>query len=92
MAYFLIVIYVIIIILFNILVIKRLKYLSKRHTQNTGIEGLSKGYRIVLRRLIFMTTILIIIVSLLFLTFIKNDLLPKRWIYIDEKTLDNFVF
>gem|GEM_PF-3134407 len=35
MAYFLIVIYVIIIILFNILVIKRLKYLSKRHTQNT---------------------------------------------------------
>ena len=39
-----------------------------------------------------MTTILIIIVSLLFLTFIKNDLLPKRWIYIDEKTLDNFVF
>lgn len=92
MLYFLIISYIFLVVLFNIFVIKRMKYLSNRHKQNTWIESLSKWYRKVKKRLIILSIILVFIISLLFLTFIKNELLWKKWLHIDEKTLGNNSF
>ncbi|PZM85637.1 hypothetical protein DLH72_01800 [Candidatus Gracilibacteria bacterium] len=81
--------YIFFLVFFYIIVIKRMKYLSKRHVQNTGIDSLGKGYRKVQKKLILICFILAFLVSLLFLIFIKNDLLGERLIHINKKTLDN---
>lgn len=83
--------YTFIVVLFYILVVKRMKYLSKRHVQNTWIDSLEKGYKIVQRRMNILITALLLIIILLFLVFIKNEILWERWLHIGEKALDNNV-
>ncbi len=92
MIYLAIISYLVILILLYIFILKRTKHLSKRHFENTKVKFLVYGYKIVRRRVIILFFILFILVSLLFLTFIKNDLLQERLIHIDKKTLDSSVF
>lgn len=92
MAYLFIIFYTIFIFVLFSLVLKRMKYLSKRQAQNTSIEGLSRGYKKVKRRLIFMIIILLWLNYLIFLTFVENDLLWKKWLHIGEKALDSDAF
>lgn len=57
--------------------------------QNTGIKSLSRGYRIVRRRLIVVFIVLFFLSSLVIITFTENELLPQVWLRDDQETLDN---
>ncbi len=92
MIYLAIIAYLVLLFLLYIFIINRTKHLSKRHFENTGVWFLKFGYKIIRRRLLVFFTILFVLISLLFLTFIENDLLQKRLIHNDKKTLDDSVF
>ena len=85
-------IYGIFLLLLYVFILKRLKILSLRHSENTGIESLSRWYKIIRRRLVILLIILYILGSLILLIFWKNDLLYKTWLYNDKKALGNDVF
>ncbi|NVP17622.1 hypothetical protein HUU51_02790 [Candidatus Gracilibacteria bacterium] len=92
MGFLYIIIYLISLILLYAFIIERLKILSQRHKENTGIESLSRGYRIVRRRMIFLLIVLYFLGSLILLTFSKNDILYKTGLYNDQKALGDDVF
>lgn len=92
MIFIYIVLYFIFLVGCYIAIIKRLKNLSKRHMQNTGIKSLSRGYRIVRRRLIVVFIVLFFLSSLVVITFTENELLPQVWLRDDQETLDNDAF
>lgn len=69
-----------------------MKTLALRHKQNTWIESLSNGYKIVRRRAIVLLLILFILGSLVIITFTQNDLLQESLIHTSEKTSDNADF
>ncbi len=81
--------YLVFLILLYMAIIKRLKILCNRHYENTWINSLSRWYRIVMRRMIVIIIILFFLGSLILLTFTKNDILYKTWLYNDKATLDN---
>ncbi len=87
-----IVLYLIILIVCYIAIIKRLKNLSRRHMQNTWIKSLSRGYRIIRRRMIVIFIVLFFLSSLVLITFTENELLPQVWLRDDQETLDNNAF
>ena len=58
MGFLYIIIYLISLILLYAFIIERLKILSQRHKENTWIESLSRWYRIVRRRMIFLLIVL----------------------------------
>jgi hypothetical protein len=89
MIFIYIFLYLIFLVVCYIAIIKRLKNLSQRHMQNTGIKSLSRGYIIVKRRLIVIFIILFFLSTLVFITFTENELLPQVWLLDDKKTLDN---
>jgi len=84
-----IILYFIFIVWLYIFIVKRLKILSERHRENTWIQSLSRWYRIVRRRLIFILIILFFLGSLVLVTFTSNDLLHKIWLRDDQTSLDN---
>ncbi|MDD3794227.1 MAG: hypothetical protein PHI37_05410 [Candidatus Gracilibacteria bacterium] len=92
MGFLYMIIYLLFLILLYAFIVERLKILSQRHMENTGIESLSRGYRIVKRRMIFLLIVLYFLGSLILLTFSKDDLLYKTGLYNDQETLDNDVF
>lgn len=92
MSYILIIWYIIFIFILFSLILKRMKYLSKRQAENTGIESLSNWYRKVRIRMLIFALIMIILNSIIFLTFFQNELLWKKMIYSSEETLDNNAF
>lgn len=89
MFIFYIILYFVFIIWLYIFIVERLKILSERHRENTWIQSLSRWYRIVRRRLIFILIILFFLGSLVLLTFTSNDLLYKIWLRDDQTSLDN---
>lgn len=92
MGFLYMIIYLLFLILLYAFIVERLKILSQRHMENTWIESLSRWYRIVKRRMIFLLIVLYFLGSLILLTFSKDDLLYKTWLYNDQETLDNDVF
>lgn len=92
MGFIYIFIYLIFLVLLYVFIIERLKILSNRHTENTWIESLSRWYKIIRRRMIILLIILFFLGSLILLTFVKNDLLYKTWLYNDQTPLDHDVF
>jgi len=92
MGFIFIFIYFWFLVLLYFFIVERLKVLSSRHTENTWIESLSRWYKIIRRRLIVLLIILYILGSLILLTFSKNDILYKTWLYNDKAPLDNDVF
>ena len=89
MIYIFLIWYAVILILFYVLIIKRLKFLSNRQAKNTWIKEMERWFRKVEKRMIPLLIILYILCSLLFLTFIENDILHKKWFHLNEKTLDH---
>lgn len=92
MAIVYIFIYLIFLFLLYAFIIKRLKILSIRHTENTWIESLSRWYKIIRRRMVILLIILFFLGSIILLTFSKHDILYKTWLYNDKTSLDNDVF
>lgn len=84
--------YLVFLILLYMAIIKRLKILCNRHYENTWIKSLSRWYRIVMRRMIIIIIILFFLGSLILLTFTKNDILYKTWLYNDQAPLGDDVF
>lgn len=81
-------IYLIFLILLYVFIIKRLKILCARHSDNTWIPSLAKGYRIIRRRMVLILIILFFLGSLILLTFSQKDIIYKTWLY-NDKQLEN---
>lgn len=92
MAIIFIFLYFITLVLSYVFIMKRLRTLSLRHGKNTWIESLSRGYRIIRRRLLILLPLLFVLVSLVVLIFFPYELLFEIWLYNDKETLDNSDF
>ena len=92
MEYILIIIYFFFLLALYFFVMKRMKAVSYRHMNNTGIKTLWRGYQIIRRRLIVVLVFLFIVSSFLILTFFHNDLFFKIWLYDHQEALDSITF
>ncbi len=91
MVYFFIFWYAFVVLIFYVVVVQRMKFLSQRHAENTKLESLGRGYKKVQRRLIVLLLILVTMIAFLFLIFANYEILWERWLYVDTPTLDRNV-
>ena len=84
-----ILLYFVFLVVVYVVIEKRLKILSSRHSKNTGIESLSRWHLIIRRKMILILSILFILISLVILTYFGNGILFKTWLYNNQETLDS---
>jgi ABC-type Fe3+ transport system permease subunit len=80
--------WIVLIILYR-LIAKRLKYLDELHAKNTWISELINWRKMTKTKIIVIFVVLFILSSLVFLTFIEDELLYQKWLYNNQETLDN---
>ena len=87
-----VIIYFILLLLTYIFILKRIKQLSLRQMENTGIETLKNWYKIVRLRMVILLIILFILGSLFILTITENEFFYKVWLRDYQETLDSTPF